>query len=123
MQIFLIVIQLLQVLAPAIARVLAAINESQGGGIKEYDRLVAIAMEQVKIVAAGANAVGAMPGGADSGWERNLRLYAQAIYLTIDAAQAAGIAVKDHQVSQAVSDAYTAWKMTSAKPSEPQPTP
>lgn len=115
MQIFLLVVQLLSTLVPAVAQMLAAINESKEGGLKEYDRLLVIAGQAVREVAATADAVGAMPGGPDSGWDRNLRLYAQAIYKTIDLAEVARISYKDHQVSQAVSDAYTAWKMATKK--------
>jgi hypothetical protein len=117
MQILVAVLTLLQLIAPFVARVLAAINESKQGGIKEYDKLLALAYKAVQEVADAADAIGAMPGGKDAGWDRHLRLYAAAVYKTIDAAQLAGIAYKDHQVSQAVSDAYTAWKMATAKAS------
>lgn len=119
MQLFMIVITILQTLVPMVAQVLTAINESKSGGIKEYDRLLTLAKQACAEVAAGADAIGAMPGGKDSGWDRNLRLYAQAIYLTIDAAEKAGIVYKDHQISQAVSEAYTAWKMTASRASAP----
>lgn len=115
MPIFMMVIQILSWLAPAIAKVMDAINGSMSGGIKGYDQLVQIALEQVKIVAREADVIGAsQPGGPDSGWERNLRLYANAIYKTADAAEMAGIVFKDHQLGQAVADAVTAWKMESS---------
>lgn len=118
MQIFLLVIQILSALAPAVAKMLAAINESNSGGVKGYDRLLVYAGQAVKLVAASSDAVGAMPGGTDSGWDRNIRLYAQAIYKTIDLAKAAGETYKDHQISQAVGDAFTSWKMATASNSE-----
>jgi hypothetical protein len=122
MQIFVLVLTLLNALVPAVARVLAAINESQQGGIKSYDRLLQIAGDAVKQVAAQAATPSTMPGGEETKWDRNIRLYAQAIYLTIDAAERAGLAVKDHQVSQAVNDAYTAFKMAASRNSETETT-
>lgn len=121
MQIFLMVIQLLSYLAPAVAKVLASINESKDGGIKGYDKLVGIALDQVKAVALEAGTPSTMPGGDETGWEKNMRLYMSAVYKTADAAKQAGETVKDHQVMQAVSDAYTAWKMTAKENSGMEP--
>lgn len=120
MQIFLWVIQLLSMIAPAVAKVLVAINESKEGGIKEYDRLVAVALEQVKLVAA-MPPPSTLPGGPETDWQRNIRLFQTAVYKTIDAAEKARITFKDHQITQAVSDAYTAWKMASKQHSDVKP--
>jgi hypothetical protein len=103
MPIIAIILQLLSIIAPMVAKIVAAVNESQQGGLKQYDKLAAIALDQVKAAAAAD-----WPG--DTEGEKNTRKFLSAVAATADAARAIGMVVKDHQVNQAVSDAVTVWK-------------
>lgn len=105
MGIFMAVIQLLSLIAPMMSRVLAAKNESQAGGIRDYDRLLTIASQELDHIAA----TDLVPG--EHAWENQAQILAKLASTTFRAAQAAGMLVKDHQIWDAATDALTAWKM------------
>lgn len=108
MNILAIVCQILSLLAPMIAKVIAAWNESMQGGVKNYDKLLAVALDQVKAVADAD-----WPG--ESQTEKNLKKFTQAVVQTADAARAIGIAVQDSQVHSAVENAYVLYKQMRAE--------
>lgn len=103
MQIFIWVVQILSTLVPFVAKWLAAVNEAQAGGVREYERLLELAVEQV-----GHAAEQDWPGESEA--EKNTRKLLYAIKATGDAARSVGVVVKDHQLHQAVVDAVTVWK-------------
>lgn len=119
MPILLLVLQILAAIAPMVAKVLSAMNESQSGGIKDYDKLIALALDQVKNVA-----VLDFPG--DSKAERDFKKFAEAAAATATAAQAVGMVVKDREIHKAVQDAYVLWRQMTADNSAtleiPEPT-
>ena len=103
MQIILFVLQLLATIAPWVAKTINAIHESQAGGLRTYDRLIEIAYGMVDNVSRLD-----FPGESED--ERNVKKFLEAVKSTTTAAQAVGIAVKDHQVMKAVQDAFVVWK-------------
>ena len=103
MQIILFVLQLLASIAPWVAKALNAIHESQAGGLRTYDRLVEIAYGMV-------DNVSRLDFPGENQDEKNIKKYLEAVKSTAMAAEAIGIAVKDHQVMKAVQDAFVVWK-------------
>ena len=107
MQIILFVPQLLATIVPWVAKTISAIHESQAGGLRTYDRLIEIAYGMVDNVSRIE-----FPGESDE--EKNLKKFLEAVKATATAAQAVGIAAKDHQVMKAVQDAFVVWKQLAA---------
>lgn len=105
MQIFMLVLQLLNMIAPLVAQVLAAINESKSGGIKSFDELLKVALIQVRAVE-GTD----FPG--DTQHEKDIKKYLWAVDKTLETAIAMSMVVQTSEVMKAVQDAYMIHKQS-----------